>query len=295
MASIESNDAHPGGAVQVQELEGHQGAVYDLCRLPDGALASVGGDGFLVRWNRDGDRMAVRGEAQARSDAPLFALCALPDGGVRMGNAEGEVIDVVGEGQWTSHRRHEGPVSIVLQEGSGGVDGCWLGDGETVPLIRVSGRIRAAVRLGSGLWIGTSDGEVIHQATGRIVQAHEGAVRAILAWPDKAAMATAGADGRLRLWKHGPDGGLQPVVTLDAHRGAVYRAEASPDGRWVATASRDRSVAVWNAANLELQVRLVRPAYPGHRRSVNALCWLDEHRLATAGDDGRILLWTLPG
>lgn len=279
---------------RMQVLEGHQGAIYDLCMLEDGALVSAGGDGFLVRWSASEEGLKESGEAMARSESPVFSICALPDGGVRMGNAVGQVIDVEAGGQWRARRQHEGPATVVMPEGSGGADGCWFGQGEVDTTARFPGRIRAATRHGRACWIGTSEGALQDLDGGWSLQAHDGAVRAILPWPGKEAFATVGADGRMRLWSGAAADGPAPLLTMDVHKGAVYRAVASPDGRRVATCSRDRSVAIWDAANLDLHVRLMQPEYPGHRKSVNALCWLDARRLASAGDDGRILLWYIP-
>ena len=138
--------------------------------------------------------------------------------------------------------------------------------------------------------LGTHLGRIHDVKTGWVLHAHEGSVRVLLPWPGKPAVATAGVDGRLKLWSTAKEPWSE-LLSIEAHKGAIYRAVASPDGRWVATASRDKSVAVWDATTLELAARLQGPGMKGHTRSVNALLWTDVDTLISGGDDRRILVW----
>ena len=277
----------------LQNLEGHQGAVYDLCADGAGGLLSAGGDGWIARWNREGDRWATHGQAVARLNAPIFSLVQHADGPLRAGTGEGDVIDIQNDGQWSGRAVHQGATCVVTEQGSGGADGRWVpADADRSEFV-FPGRVRCVLHGGAEAWVGTSEGRIHSFEGGWKVEAHEGAVRGLMEWPGKQALASVGGDGRMKIWKRTAEAGLEMVLSVDAHKGSAYRIAASPDGQWVATCSRDRSVALWNARDLSLVVRLARPAWEGHIRSVNALCWLDHHHLASAGDDGRILIWEL--
>lgn len=292
----DANSAGPLVVNLLQTLEGHQGAVYDLCLDGQGALVSAGGDGLLVQWPRNAEAFNSQGKALAKAGSPVFSLRALPDGGLEAGTAGGELLTVMEDGDWQGEMHHEGGTYVVSAWGTGGADGRWVSRLSETPETewrQFEGRIRCALRGETGVLVGTSEGEIHHVGAGWKVKAHEGAVRSLLHWPGKAAMASVGGDGRLCIWQAQASGKWSCMLSIDAHKGAAYRALPSPDGRWVATCSRDRSIAIWNAETLALALRIARPVQPGHMRSVNALCWTSENQLASAGDDGRILIWSL--
>ena len=281
------------GVSLVQTLEGHQGAVYDLCLDDFGHLLSAGGDGLLVRWEKEGPQFFEKGTALAKADAPLFALAVLADGGVLAGTGDGGVLQGGNEHAWSLVPANEGGTYVVCGHAVGGADGRWLDRRTGEVLASLEGRIRCWMALSGGDLLGTSDG-LIHRV-GRLgtTPAHKGAVRDLMPWPGKDAVASVGGDGQLRIWSLPEEGALELIIAIPSHKGAIYRAKPSPDGRWVATCSRDRSIALWDAENLTLMARVQRPAMPGHLRSVNALAWVGSDRLASAGDDGKIMLWKI--
>lgn len=287
-----------------QELVGHQGGVYDLRMDGNGDLISAGGDGLIVRWNRTADGFDDRGEALAQVGEPVFCLGATGEGRLLAGTASGALLGQQQEGApWSRQQRHSGGTFVLTEHATGGADGVWRDRKEGSPLAEFAGRLRCALNTSSGpaweegstagTWIGTSEGSIHHVEEQWTVKAHEGAVRALVPWPGKAALASVGADGRMVLWKPHREGEPTRVLSIDAHKGAIYRLAGDEGGEWMATCSRDRSVALWNASTLDLTHRLTRPAYPAHSRSVNALCWAGPKTWATAGDDGRILIWSM--
>lgn len=290
MSALENTAGESGKWTLLQELSGHQGAVYDLARGEEGDLWSVGGDGWMVRWPAQDGAWSVSGEAMARTEQALFALDVV-QGQVLAGGADGGLVQWTQEGI-TILSGHQGGTYCVQGEFSGGADGklrLWK-SGKT--LGQVQGRIRCVANHNGHHWVGTHDGRVHHMEGRNSQSLHEGSLRAILKWPGKDVWGTAGGDGSIRVWK-ASDAQWELLVNIDAHKGSVYRLLPSPDGRYVASVSRDRSIAIWHADTLELHQRLSRPTSPGHTRSVNALCFLDPHTLASAGDDGRILIWGL--
>ena len=273
----------------VATLDGHQGAVYDLASEGPDLLWSVGGDGCLVRWRRDPAGWISTGEAVAKADEALFCVSALPGGGAVCGGASGGIV-VWSSGQVAFHTGHEGGTFVVSENYSAGADGkvrLWK-SGEVIA--RIDERVRCLLEREDRVWTGTHKGNVYRHEIAQRQTLHNGSLRAMVDWPNKPAIGTAGADGRIRIWKES-DQRLDEILSIDAHSAAIYRLKKSPNGMRVATASRDRSAAVWSASDLSLEIRLVRTNLGGHTRSVNALTWIDDKTLASGGDDRRIFIW----
>ena len=83
---------------------------------------------------------------------------------------------------------------------------------------------------------------------------------------------------------------ISPAFGFDrytAHGGPVRGLALSPDGSTLVTASFDYSSVVWRTKNLEEQATLL-----GHEAAVNTAAFsANGALLATAGDDGTVLLW----
>lgn len=77
---------------------------------------------------------------------------------------------------------------------------------------------------------------------------------------------------------------------LRGHGGPVRTIAVSADGQTIVTGSFDESVICWNAASGSA-IAVLR----GHEGSVNAAVILNDGRLATAGQDGRVLFWGTDG
>jgi cytochrome c len=110
---------------------------------------------------------------------------------------------------------------------------------------------------------------------------HEGEVTAVAALPN-GRFASAGADGRIAIWQTGRS---DPARILEGHAGPVADLEVSPDGSMLASASWDATVRLWPLAGGEARV------FEGHGANVNALAFLADGTLVSAGYDAIVIYW----
>jgi WD40 repeat protein/energy-coupling factor transporter ATP-binding protein EcfA2 len=99
-------------------------------------------------------------------------------------------------------------------------------------------------------------------------------------------LASAGADGKVNLWKlkQEPD-----RATLVEQKEAVWAMAFSSDGAVLATAGADKVVKLWNVSARKLEKTL-----EGHRDTVTSVKFSgDDKLIATASDDNTVRLWDL--
>jgi len=117
----------------------------------------------------------------------------------------------------------------------------------------------------------------------------------VAASPSGDLMATARADGRLRLWDLAGSGRPRPVATLTAPPGGIermpQRAVFSPDGQTLAVAGHDSRVRLWDVTDPARPV--ARPElYAQSRDGIRAVAFSPDATVLAAGDsDGAIALW----
>lgn len=115
---------------------------------------------------------------------------------------------------------------------------------------------------------------------------HQGAVRAVTYSPDGRWLATAGADGTIRVWKPGAATLARGLV---GHAGEVQSLAWSSDSNTLASGGTDGTVRLWDASSGAARGRMDHIGL-----AVSALSWATDgsDRLASVSHDGNVQLWS---
>ena len=145
---------------------------------------------------------------------------------------------------------------------------------------------KARELLAGRLWLRLCNRPLINRSMLIRVFEHGDTVWA-LAWsPDGSLLASAGADGAVRLWEK-PMKGLFSV--LQAEGGGVNALAWSPNGQFLASGHDDGTIHLWGRETLQ-EDSIIK----NYNRGVLALAWSpDGSLLASAGADGAVRLWEI--
>jgi WD40 repeat protein len=103
--------------------------------------------------------------------------------------------------------------------------------------------------------------------------------------PDGRLIASAGNEGRIRIWS-ASNGAFESELV---HAGAVHCVRFSPDGKYLATASEDKSIRIWAVARRGLINTL-----SGHTDKVMSLAFGSDSRMLVSGsEDLTIRFWDI--
>jgi cytochrome c len=100
-------------------------------------------------------------------------------------------------------------------------------------------------------------------AATQVLRFHDDAVNAVALLRDGRAV-TAGADGRIALWREGEP---RPGTVLEGHTAPIVALGVSPDGAWLASAAWDNTVRLWPLSGGEPRV------LEGHTQNVNGVAF----------------------
>src|ERR1041384_7992622 len=125
-----------------------------------------------------------------------------------------------------------------------------------------------------------------HNSAREVLRFHADAVNAVALLRDGRAV-TAGADGKIAIWRAGA---ARPGPVLEGHTAPIVALSVSPDGAWLASAAWDRTVRIWPLAGGAPRV------LEGHTQNVNGVTFSpDGNAVISAGYDGTIRIWEIAG
>ena len=123
-------------------------------------------------------------------------------------------------------------------------------------------------------------------AASQVLRFHDDAVNAVAMLKDGRAV-TAGADGRIAIWR---DGEPQPETVLEGHTAPIVALALSPDGAWLASAAWDHTVRLWPLSGGAARV------LEGHNQNVNGVAFTpDGKAVVSAAYDLTLRIWPLDG
>ena len=123
-------------------------------------------------------------------------------------------------------------------------------------------------------------------AATQVLRFHDDAVNAVALLKDGRAV-TAGADGRIAIWR---EGNQQPDTVLQGHTAPIVALAVSPDGTMLASAAWDNTVRLWPLAGGVPRV------LEGHTQNVNGVTFTgDGKSVVSASYDLTLRIWPLDG
>ena len=288
---------------KISHLTGHRGAIYDLALWRDKVL-SVGGDGWIVAWEADGQ--SEDGKLLAQVEAKVFCLAVKDEDTIWLGDMNGHLFCVDLEKRETLRNieaHQKGLFSIypfgkhLFTLGGDGVLHKWdLDSLRIVESYQLSHEALRCIKPVSDhiVLIGSSDNSIYVFDIEKMVllrkmeAAHQNSVFSIESIND--VIVSGGRDARLNTWTY-PNFELKK--SQEAHWYTINDLLYIESFDALITASRDKSIRLWDAVSLQ-PIQTIGLQQGGHMNSVNTLLFDKTHQyLYSAGDDRSIIRYTI--
>ncbi|GAA3313983.1 TIR domain-containing protein [Nonomuraea dietziae] len=290
-------------------LRGHGRRISSVAFSADGSmLATSGNDGVVRIWEpRTGRRLREFTGAADRLISAVFSpagpvlATASNDGGVHFWNA------VTGDHERELHVETDHVWAEAFSP-----DGWHIATANDDDSVRIwyrptarlvsdltehRGRVRSIAFSPDGTFVATGcDDKLIRiwhsESGGRVatLEGHTDRVYSVVFSPSGELLASASNDGRAMIWELRPGRPWEPRLrhTLSGHAGRLWSIAFNASGTLVATGGDDLTVRVWEVATGRLVHTLT-----GHSRRVLSVAFSPSSPslLASAGDDGVVILW----
>ncbi|ESA37116.1 wd-40 repeat-containing protein [Leptolyngbya sp. Heron Island J] len=298
----------------LQRLESHQKSINSVAFSPDSkTLATGSNDNSIKLWSQNQEKFELEETLHGHTDF-INGVNFSPDGKTIVSASSDNSIRI-----W-SRDSQEPKVEIEAI----GFDGDVALDQISSSAISPDGRYVATVNFDNLIKIWDFEGRLAHSFTAD----HQAPVTGISFSPDNQMIATASVDSSTKLWSL--EG--SPIVTLNGHDETVTSVSFSPDGRSVLTTSFDKTVKLWDLDGSLKSTwtghndNVAQAVFAPDGRSIASVSWdytlrtwsLDttplqtlegytdaiesvafspsgDHRIAAAGREGLIQLWSRDG
>ena len=301
---IRSWSVSPDTSVQLLDLKGHQGWIWNLLHTastPDPLLISTSLDGTLRLWDlRDPIEKSPsllanfpghaknefgQGTAWSVSYSPGQALLATSgsDGTAKIW----QLADLQ-----NPNMRSKEPLYTLEHKGLLPVHKCQKPESDRVFWVVFSPHDEQTVATAGEdctvkLW------QNFDMPPKSLPHSNGAAVNSVDFSPDGRYIASVDSKGNLFLWT--ADG--EPIgEPIRSHEESTFAVKFSPDSRYIATASDDGTVKLWSVQALQQNTETVyEPAttLPNHRNGATGIDFSDDDLIATAGRDGKVRIWSL--